>query len=1827
MEASNPELARDAVNTQGFCVVRGYMLPVNDSYKTKSLKVLLVCGSDLLESFGIPGFWICEQSNIITVDEVVPSGISSTGLRVSVFAQNLRIMEVGMGGGDEGLKCEKISAGGMWKCNLKAMSGEVLCEKHYLSACRVMRNGVDGEENSGFEGQKRKRDDEDMGVFDVDRSEIRVVHGETGANSVRKRGRPKKLKKNVLEEKGCVRKRGRPPKKKVVQENGCEKKTSSVDGSEIKVFSGEIGVNGVRKRGRPPKKKMFSGEIRVNGVRKRGRPPKKKVFYGEIRVNGVRKRGRPPKKKVLERNGCEEEEPLSIDESEIKAVFGEIGIHDVKMRGRPEGFKKKVFEENSCEEEAFSVDGSEIKELSGETKLDDVRKRGRPKGPQKKVFEVNGCRIWSGKMGRLKGLKHTNKIGVRINVPKKVLEVFRGRPKGFKNRKKDGVGNEVKKKVVEGYNCGIGCGKRGRPKGLKNMKKDSVGNEVKKKVLEGHVSGTRSGKRGRPKGSKKSKKIGMGNEVEAMPVDPHGIGEIVGVDSRDGVRVGDVSETGEVFDTVDAMQSTSKTYKSGELMFTKDNGDLVPEVQKNTNEVSKDIDNQKKLVHIYEGGSNVGDGSVKKTVKETERSDDLEVSCGNADRTAASMQMVRQRGRPKGSKNKKKTIDATEKGDCMDNGVSCVDAIILPVPMPIVHRRGRPKGSKNKKKTVNAIEKSDCIDDDVSRGGVGIIPSPMQIVRHRRGRPKGSKNKNKKKTINSTEVVNHRGSVERPNGNGYKSKKKVLSVIELRQRMREYITNGGIHGCQGWTKKLNGADQENIAITESYDKGGDGDHEVNDQNKVKHTLSAKMNTDVPIINDLGFASTAELIERKKQSTTYGGMSLFPKEVLFTKCGVGEIIPNGNVEMNESFEFLCMGDRNKSSTLGMSDNLKRREQRGFMCHQCLKSNKVGLIICSNCTRKRYCHECIAKWYPERTKDEVERLCPYCSGNCNCKACLQANVLIKCSPKETDENDRLQRSLYLLLNILPLLRHIQLQQTAELAVEANTRGVLVNEDDVQIAVFEKDDRVYCDNCKTSIVNFHRSCPNPACSYDVCLDCCSELRKGLQPGGNAAKSVAGFTTSLEKVNFMDDNNIEVASENGLVDNLHSGFPKWESKNSISIPCPPKDLGGCGTEDLVLKRILDADCVEKLITRAVSFSSHYQLPDVDSSQKCPFCFKEDGNDFSEVRQAAFREYSQDNFLYCPNATDLGDSEFKHFQMHWSRGEPIIVRNALSRASGLSWDPKVMLRAFRNASKKLKQDTFSVKAIDCLDWCEVEINIHQFFRGYLEGRRHQNGWPEMLKLKDWPPSNAFEECLPRHGSEFMAMLPFSDYTHPGSGLLNLATKLPDGALKPDLGPKSYIAYGYPEVLGKGDSVAKLHCDISDAVNILTHATEVRTTSWQRRKINEFKGGSESKDLDEFREQAHTERTGCENKSTDLLRTGKTLEDYTYSGKSWPPENQIGKEATDQEPMRGLSAQTLSGPEINVSLLNTLEYPCQGRPASTGGTISTGITATTHKISDLDEHLPTEFSSLLANASFEACSSSGFPGIRNTGINNQETDRTSKVDAESFNSTFDCIADSYIDLDLLNCSETPVGGCDQGANTDFVANSLSLNNFSVQTSINSDTHNDHLRSGKASTDTVYGAAVWDIFRRQDVPVLTEYLQKHQKEFCHYNNSVVDSVVHPIHDQIFYLDEKHKKQLKEEFDVEPWTFEQHLGEAVFIPAGCPHQVRNRQSCMKVALDFVSPENVQECARLTQEFRLLPQSHRSKQDILEVKKLAVYAASAAIDEARNLMSKIGVAGNCS
>lgn len=135
------------------------------------------------------------------------------------------------------------------------------------------------------------------------------------------------------------------------------------------------------------------------------------------------------------------------------------------------------------------------------------------------------------------------------------------------------------------------------------------------------------------------------------------------------------------------------------------------------------------------------------------------------------------------------------------------------------------------------------------------------------------------------------------------------------------------------------------------------------------------------------------------------------------------------------------------------------------------------------------------------------------------------------------------------------------------------------------------------------------------------------------------------------------------------------------------------------------------------------------------------------------------------------------------------------------------------------------------LDIVQLEKNIHQFFLGYTEGRFDSYRWPQLLKLNDWPPSGLFDEQLPRHGAEFSSCLPFMEYTHPQYGYLNLALRLPDNCGKPDLGPKAYIAYGFPEELGRGDSVTKLHYVMTDTVCWDSSKCSV-TSCWYCRDLN-----------------------------------------------------------------------------------------------------------------------------------------------------------------------------------------------------------------------------------------------------------------------------------------------------------------------------------------------------------------------------------------------------------
>lgn len=132
-----------------------------------------------------------------------------------------------------------------------------------------------------------------------------------------------------------------------------------------------------------------------------------------------------------------------------------------------------------------------------------------------------------------------------------------------------------------------------------------------------------------------------------------------------------------------------------------------------------------------------------------------------------------------------------------------------------------------------------------------------------------------------------------------------------------------------------------------------------------------------------------------------------------------------------------------------------------------------------------------------------------------------------------------------------------------------------------------------------------------------------------------------------------------------------------------------------------------------------------------------------------------------------------------------------------------------------------------------------------------------------------------------------------------------------------------------------------------------------------------------------------------------------------------------------------------------------------------------------------------------------------------------------------------------------------------------------------------------------GVAAWDIFRADDADKLRAFLRK---EYSH-----IEFRDDPIHIQRFFIDAQQRVKLYQEYGVRSWRIYQKAGEAVFIPAGCAHQVCNLADCIKVAVDFVSPQNVDRCFKLTAEFRELVQDYKKawKEDVLSLRTTLWYA----------------------
>jgi lysine-specific demethylase 3 len=217
-------------------------------------------------------------------------------------------------------------------------------------------------------------------------------------------------------------------------------------------------------------------------------------------------------------------------------------------------------------------------------------------------------------------------------------------------------------------------------------------------------------------------------------------------------------------------------------------------------------------------------------------------------------------------------------------------------------------------------------------------------------------------------------------------------------------------------------------------------------------------------------------------------------------------------------------------------------------------------------------------------------------------------------------------------------------------------------------------------------------------------------------------GGSYSFGNIPLSKDANRSKNSSNGqsynsmpAVGNPNNGLLLWKAKSDGSIPCPPKEVGGCGNTLLDLKCLFPEKMLAEIEDRAdkVLRSETLAKAMVSRSDRCP-CFDHSGRIRTEsisVREAASRKDSSDNFLYCPVATGIQDDDIVHFQMHWAKGEPVVVSDVLQLTSGLSWEPMVMWRALRERSKgKAEDEQFAVWAIDCLDWCEVGSSIPKCF-------------------------------------------------------------------------------------------------------------------------------------------------------------------------------------------------------------------------------------------------------------------------------------------------------------------------------------------------------------------------------------------------------------------------------------------------------------------------------------------------------------------------------------
>uniref|UniRef100_G3WJ43 Lysine-specific demethylase n=1 Tax=Sarcophilus harrisii TaxID=9305 RepID=G3WJ43_SARHA len=185
------------------------------------------------------------------------------------------------------------------------------------------------------------------------------------------------------------------------------------------------------------------------------------------------------------------------------------------------------------------------------------------------------------------------------------------------------------------------------------------------------------------------------------------------------------------------------------------------------------------------------------------------------------------------------------------------------------------------------------------------------------------------------------------------------------------------------------------------------------------------------------------------------------------------------------------------------------------------------------------------------------------------------------------------------------------------------------------------------------------------------------------------------------------------------------------------------------------------------------------------------------------------DNRLLC-----LQDPNHKNnwnvFRECWKQGQPVMVSGVHHRLNAELWKPD----SFRKEFGEQEVDLVNCRTNEII----TGATVGDFWDGFedIPSRLKNDDEPMVLKLKDWPPGEDFRDMMPSRFEDLMTNIPLPEYTR-RDGKLNLASRLPNYFVRPDLGPKMYNAYGLITPEDRKYGTTNLHLDISDAANVMVY--------------------------------------------------------------------------------------------------------------------------------------------------------------------------------------------------------------------------------------------------------------------------------------------------------------------------------------------------------------------------------------------------------------------------